>query len=113
MHQRCCHWCMKKGHFVVHISPRRISRGLLGLVRLVGTCWEFVGTCRDLSGLVGACQDLSGVVGNVDFMESHFEGITIVVNKILAKFPIPKILRSVPALCYNAYCRYSTYKRVS
>ena len=67
---------------------------------LVGSWWDLSGVCRDLSGvcrdLSGVCRDLSGGIGNVDFMESHFEGIAIVVNKILAEFPIPKILRSVP-----------------
>ena len=74
-----------------------------GLSGLVGSCREFVGACRNLSGVVGSCRELSelvgslsGVVGNVDFMESHFEGIAIVVNKMLAEFPIPEILRSVP-----------------
>ena len=54
------------------------------------------GLVGDLSGLVGASRDLSGLVGNVDFMESHFEGIAIVVDKISAECPIPEILRSVP-----------------
>ena len=62
----------------------------------VETCQEFVGTCQDLLRLVRTCWDLSGLVRNVDFMESHFEGIAIVVDKIFAKFPIPKILWSVP-----------------
>ena len=64
--------------------------------RLVGACRDLVGTCRDLSGLVGTCWDLLGGIGNVDFMESQFEGIAIVVDKISAEFPIPEILRSVP-----------------
>ena len=64
-----------------------LVRSLLGLV---GTCWDFYGVCQDLWGFVGICRDLSGVVGYVDFMESHFEGIAIVVYKILAKFPIPR-----------------------
>ena len=34
-------------------------------------------------------------------MESHFEGIAIVVDKILAEFPIPKILRSVPGTLHK------------
>ena len=83
--------------------------------RLVGACWDLsglvgslsglVGSCPDLSGVVGTCWDLLGLVGNVDFMESHFEGIAIVVNKISAKFPIPKILRSVPVCCMHVeYC---------
>ena len=74
--------------------------GLSGLVGslsgLVRTCQEFFGSCQELSGVVGTCQELLGLVGNVDFMESHFEGIAIVVDKISAKFPIPKILWSVP-----------------
>ena len=36
----------------------------------------------------------------MDFMESHFEGIAIVVYKILVEFPIPEILRSVPGATY-------------
>ena len=92
MHQRCRHCCMKKGHFVVHISPQRTvdvlraCRGLSGvcwdlsglvgrLLGLVGTCRDLSGVCRELLGLVGVCRDLSGLVRNVDFMESHFEGI--------------------------------------
>ena len=66
---------------------------------LVGSCRELSGvvrSCRELSGVVGSCRELSGVVGNVDFMESHFEGIAFVVDKIPAEFRIPEILRSVP-----------------
>ena len=78
-----------------------------------GTCFSMknqsmsfglVGACRDLLGLVGTCRDLSGGIGNVDFMESHFEGIAIVVEKILAKFPIPEILWSVPGSRKIHYC---------
>ena len=88
-------------------------RGLSGLVGACGglsrVCGEFVGS---LSGLVGTCRDLSscrdlwGVVGNVDFLESHFEGIAIVVDKISAEFPTPEILRSVPE------ARSRTQKRI-
>ena len=71
-------------------APRSELLGLVGICQdlsgLVGTCWEVVGTC----------QELLGGTSNVNFMESHFEGIAIVVNKILAKFPIPEILWSVP-----------------
>ena len=80
---------MKKGHSVVHnesVDVLRACRGLSGLV----------GACRGLSGLVGTSRDFSGLLGNVDFMESHFEGIAVVVHKISAEFPIPEILRSVP-----------------
>ena len=91
-----------------HLELLGIVRSLLGVV---GTCRDLgvVGSCQDLSGLcrdfvrtcwdlLGVCWDLSGGIGNVDFMESHFEGIAIVVNKILAEFPIPEILRSVPEI---------------
>ena len=83
MHQRCCHCYMKKGHFVVHVSPRRISRCPLGL-RLVGSLSGVVGTCREELGM--------WILWNLTLRESQ-----IVVNKILAEFPIPEILRSVPA----------------
>ena len=77
--------------------------GLVGSCReLSGVCWDLSGVVGSLSGLVGSCRELSGVVGNVDFMESHFEGIAIVVNKISAEFPIPEILRSVPELQFLA-----------
>ena len=76
-----------------------MSFGLVVTCReFVGTCWEFVRSCRELLGVVGSCRELSGLVGNVDFMESHFEGIAIVVDKISAEFPIPEILRSVPGI---------------
>ena len=79
----------------------------LELSGLVGTCREFVGTCREF---VRTCRDLSGGIGNVDFMESYFEGIAIVVNKILAKFPIPEILRSVPGNFVDKMAFFSCYR---
>ena len=80
----------EKGSFCgTHFSMKN-SQCPLGLLGLVGACQEFVGTCQEF---VGSCRELSGMW---IFMESHFEEIAIVVNKILAKFPIPEILQSVP-----------------
>ena len=77
---------------------------LSGLVEACWGCWDLSGLVRSLLGLVGTCrevvrtcQELSGGIGNVDFMESHFEGIAIVVDIILDEFLIPEILWSVPA----------------
>ena len=86
-------------HHVTRAGRKHLARSCW---EFVGSCREFVGSCRELSGVVvgrdlsGVCRDLSGGIGNVDFMESHFEGIAIVFYKISAEFPIPEILRSVP-----------------
>ena len=100
MHQRCCYCHMKRvilWYTFLHEESVNVLWACWGLLGLVGTCQDLsglVGTCREF---VGTCWELWGGIGYVDFMESHFEGIAIVVNKILAEFPIPEILRSVPA----------------
>ena len=90
-------------HHVTHAGQKHLAWSCRELSGLVGSCPDLSGVVGSLLGLVGRNRDLSGVcrdllggIGNVDFMESHFEGIAIVVNKILAEFPIPEILRSVP-----------------
>ena len=84
----------------------------LELSGLVGACWDLlwlVGSCWEV---VKTCQELLGGIGNVDFMESHFEGITIVVNKFLAESPIPKILWSVPGIGLQ-YCTQMQWNAMS
>ena len=73
-------------HHVTRTGRKHLAQSCWDLSGLVRTCREFVGTCQEV---VGTCQELSGGIGNVDFMESHFEGIAIVVNIISAEFPIP------------------------
>ena len=85
----------------VRFHSLAISRSLSGVVGSFRELSGVVGSCRELLGVVGSCREFVGTCrdlsGNVDFMESHFEGIAIVVDKISAEFPIPEILRSVPA----------------
>ena len=86
MHQRCHHCHMKKGHFVVHFSTKNQSMSF----GIVGTCREFVGTCRDLSGM--------WILWNLTLRESQLWSIKFRPNSLFPRFCGLSLMKAGTAL---------------